>query len=101
MSTGNYKIVFAKKAEKQLPELKGAHLDGKVKKLLDLIRQDPLGEPPPYEELRGDLKGCCSRRINLHHRLVYTIHEEEKTVRILSMWTHYATLHEEKPITPG
>lgn len=95
MPAGKYTIVFTKKAHKQIPDLKSAHLDRKVKKLLDIMRNDPLGEPPSYEELRGDLKGCYSRRINLHHRLVYEVPEGQKTVKILSMWTHYADLHEE------
>lgn len=93
MSSGDYSIVLTRKAHKQLPELKAAGLDSRVKRLFDVIRADPLGEPPPYEELRGDLRGYYSRRINIHHRLVYDVLPEQKTVRVLSMWTHYATLH--------
>lgn len=97
MQTGNeeYKIVYTKAAHKQIPNLKGAKLDRKVKNLIDVLRKDPLADPPPYEELRGDLKGLYSRRINIHHRLVYDVLEEQRTIKILSMWTHYATVHEE------
>lgn len=96
MRTGEpYKIVYTRTAHKQIPKLKGARLDRKAKNLIDLIRDDPMADPPPFEELRGDLKGLYSRRINLHHRLVYDVFEEERVVRILSMWTHYAALHEE------
>lgn len=42
-----------------------------------------------FEKLVGDLNGAYSRRINLQHRLVYQIYEEEKTIKILSLWTHY------------
>lgn len=91
---GLYAIVYSHTAHKQIPDLKAAGLAKKVQNLLDVLRQDPLGKPPPFEELRGDLRGYYSRRINLHHRLVYEIFEDKKTVRILSMWTHYATLHE-------
>lgn len=38
---------------------------------------------------RGDLQGAVSRRINIQHRLVYQVIEEESTVKIISMWTHY------------
>lgn len=95
MSTGTepWQILFTKKAYKQLPDIKAAGLAGKVRNLLDAVRDDPLGEPPPYEELRGDLSGCFSRRINLHHRLVYEVLDDRHAVRILSMWTHYEALH--------
>ena len=42
-----------------------------------------------FEKLVGDLNGAYSRRINLQNRLVYQIDEEEKTIKILSLWTHY------------
>lgn len=42
-----------------------------------------------FEKLVGDLNGAYSRRINLQHRLVYQIDEEEKTIKILNFWTHY------------
>ncbi|PJA44368.1 MAG: type II toxin-antitoxin system mRNA interferase toxin, RelE/StbE family, partial [Verrucomicrobia bacterium CG_4_9_14_3_um_filter_43_20] len=37
----------------------------------------------------GRLKGAFSRRINIQHRIVYQVLEEEKTVKILRMWTRY------------
>lgn len=84
-----YSIVYTKNAIKDIPKLKGAKLDGKTKKLIDIIRENPFQNPPPYEALIGDLKGAYSRRINIQHRLVYQVLEEEKTAKILSMWTHY------------
>lgn len=42
-----------------------------------------------FEKLVGDLNGAYSRRINVQHRLVYQVYEEEQTVKILSLWTHY------------
>ncbi|MYM23683.1 Txe/YoeB family addiction module toxin [Duganella sp. FT135W] len=44
---------------------------------------------PPFEKLVGDLAGTYSRRINIHHRLVYEVFPDQKIVRILRMWTHY------------
>ncbi len=83
-----YKIVYTKEAAKDIPKLKSAHLDGKAKALIELIRETPYQTPPPYEKLVGDLSGYCSRRLNIKHRLVYRVYEEEKTVKIISMWTH-------------
>jgi toxin YoeB len=84
-----YSIVYDKKAVKDIPKLKAAKLDRKAKALLDLIRENPFQTPPPYEKLQGDLQGAYSRRINITHRLVYQVIEEQFTVKIISMWTHY------------
>lgn len=82
-----YKIVYTKRAEKDIPKLKAAKLDNKAKKLIDVIRENPFQTPPPYEKLVGDMSGLYSRRINKQHRLVYEVIGEY--VKIVSMWTHY------------
>ena len=84
-----YKIVYTKTATKDIPKLKTAHLDTKAKALIDVIRENPFQTPPSYEKLVGDLQGLYSRRINIRHRLVYQVLEEEKTIKIVSLWTHY------------
>lgn len=84
-----YKIVYTKSASKDIPNLKSAHLDMNVKALIEVLKENPFQNPPPYEKLVGDLQGAFSRRINIKHRLIYQVYEEEKTVKILSMWTHY------------
>ena len=78
-------IKFTKNAEKDKKLLKSAGLEDKVKKLLNLIAQNPFQSPPSYEKLVGDLQGYYSRRINLQHRLVYKVHEDINTVVIHSM----------------
>ena len=84
-----YKIVYTKLAMKDIPRLKAAHLDAKARALIDVIRNNPYQTPPSYEKLVGDLQGLYSRRINIQHRLVYQVLEEEKIVKIVSLWTHY------------
>lgn len=84
-----YKIVYTKTAVKDIPKLKAAHLDAKAKALIDVIRENPYQTPPSYEKLVGDLQGLYSRRVNIQHRLVYQVLEEEKTIKIVSLWTHY------------
>jgi Txe/YoeB family toxin of toxin-antitoxin system len=84
-----YSIFYTKKAAGDIPKLKAAKLEKKAKALIDLIRENPYKKPPPYEKLQGDLQGAWSRRINIKHRLVYEIFEEEKSVKIISLWTHY------------
>lgn len=84
-----YKIVLTKQALKDLEKLKATHLSSKAKALVDIIKQNPYQNPPIYEKLVGNLNGCYSRRINIQHRLVYEIVDEEQVIKILRMWTHY------------
>ena len=84
-----YQIVYTKTAIKDIPKLKSAHLDEKAKELIQLIQENPYQMPPRYETLVGDLDGLISRRINFKHRLVYEVYEEEKVIKIVSLWTHY------------
>ncbi len=84
-----YKVVYSKQALKDAKKLSSASLDKKAKELIELIKEDPFQKPPPYERLVGNLSGSYSRRINIKHRLVYEVIENEKTVRILRMWAHY------------
>lgn len=84
-----YKIVYTKRAVNDIKNLKSAKLDKKAKALIELVRENPFQTPPPYEKLLGDLKGAYSRRINIKHRFVYEVLENEKTIKILSMWSHY------------
>lgn len=84
-----YQIVFSKHAEKHKKLLKQAKLEKKARLLLALVRSDPFRNPPPFEKLLGDFSGAYSRRINHHHRFVYSVDEDKKIVHVLSMWTHY------------
>ena len=93
-----YIIRFSKQADKDKKLLKGAGLDSKAKNLLNIIAENPFGNPPPYEGLVGNLNGYYSRRINIQHRLVYQVNNEpvviegvkyEGTIRVVRMWTHY------------
>ena len=85
----SWQLVFTKQAQKDSTKLVAAGLRFKAEQLLDIIRQNPYRNPPPYEKLMGDLSGALSRRINIQHRLVYQVLENEKTVKVIRMWTHY------------
>lgn len=84
-----WEVVFAKHAVKDAKKIAASGLKSRVQELLLLLAEDPLKNPPPYEKLVGDLAGAYSRRINIQHRLVYEIFPEQRTVRVLRMWTHY------------
>ena len=94
-----YKIVYTKTAVKDIPKLKAAHLDLRAKALIDLIRANPFQTPPSFEKLVGVLKGLFSRRINIQHRLVYQVIDEEKTIKIVSMWIGIKKLSSKDALT--
>jgi toxin YoeB len=85
----SYKLYFTKEAQKDARKITQAGLRPQAEKLLKLLQRNPFVRYPPYEKLLGDLTGAFSRRISIHHRLVYQVLEEEKAVKILRMWTHY------------
>ena len=84
-----WKLVYTKHAQKDAKKLAASGLKIKATKLLDILTENPYKNPPPYEKLVGDLSGAYSRRINIQHRLVYQIMEEDHVVKVLRLWTHY------------
>ncbi|MBE0634932.1 Txe/YoeB family addiction module toxin [Candidatus Bipolaricaulota bacterium] len=85
----SWRIVFTKQARKDARKPADAGLKKKAEELPELMREDPFQSPPSFEKLVGDLAGACSRRINIQHRLVYHVLEDEQIVKIIRMWTHY------------
>lgn len=84
-----WRVVFTKQARKDAKKISAAGLRPKAENLLEILRNNPYQKPPSFEKLLGDLSGAYSRRINIQHRLVYQILDEEEVVKILRMWTHY------------
>ena len=84
-----WELYFTRRARKDARKLAASGLKEKAQALLDIIGEDPFQKPPTYEKLVGDLAGAYSRRINIQHRLVYQVLEEERSVKILRLWTHY------------
>jgi len=82
-------VVFTKQAQKDASRLQSAGLRPKAEQLLSVLATDPFQRPPPFEKLLGDLRGAYSRRINVQHRLVYEVIEDQRIVKVLRMWTHY------------
>lgn len=87
-----YTVEYHKRALKDIQKLKQNNLGNKARQLVDLIKENPFQNPPPYEKLIGDLSGLYLRRINIQHRLIYQVIEDSKTVRVLSLWSHYETV---------
>lgn len=85
----SWELVYTKQAQKDAQKLASANLKDKALALLDILRENPYQNPPPYEKLVGDLSGAYSRRINIQHRLVYQVIDDQHTVKVLRMWSHY------------
>ena len=85
----SWRIVYTAHACRDAKKIASGGLKPKAQTLLDLLAEDPLQTPPAFEKLVGDLDGAYSRRINIQHRLVYQVHEDEHVVKVLRMWTHY------------
>lgn len=59
-------------------------------KILDELEQNPY--QPPTEKLLGYPIPTFSKRVNIKHRIVYNVDNENNVVKILSMWSHYETI---------
>jgi Txe/YoeB family toxin of toxin-antitoxin system len=81
--------VFTRQAQRDARKIARSGLQAQASRILDILREDPYQNPPPYEKLVGDLSGAFSRRINIQHRLVYQALDDIKTVKVIRMWTHY------------
>lgn len=88
-SIGKLSNLLYQKSIGRYPQAKKIRLDEKAKKLIKLIKSNPFENPPPYEKLKGILQGAYSRRINIKHRLVYEVLEQDKAIKIISLWSHY------------
>lgn len=85
----SWEIIYTKQAQKDARKLLSTGLKNKAQDLLNILKDNPYQNPPPYEKLVGDFSGAYSRRINIQHRIIYQILEEEKIVKVLRLWTHY------------
>lgn len=85
----SFDLGFTQQAKEDAKKPKGSPLAAKVRELLEIIRLDPFANPPPFEALVSDLKGAFSRRLNIQHRLVYQVIEDQKIVKVLCRWSHY------------
>lgn len=84
-----WRIAFTPQAAKDAKKLKRSGLKPKTEALLEILGRDPFRSPPPFEKLVGDLAGAFSRRISIHHRLVYQVLRRDRIVKVLRMWAHY------------
>ena len=85
----SWQLVFTKQAQKDAKKLAASGLRAKAEEIIQILLENPYQVPPAYEKLAGDLAGAYSRRINIQHRLIYQVLNDEKVIKIIRMWTHY------------
>ena len=85
----SWELLYTKQAQKDAKKLTAAGLNEKTQQLLEVLKNDPFKNPPPFEKLVGDLSGANSRRINIQHRIVYQVLDDVKIVKVIRMWSHY------------
>jgi len=84
-----WRVILSKQAGKDAKKLSRANLRPQAERVLKLLQDNPFTPYPPYEKLVGNLQGFYSRRINIQHRIVYAVYEEQHSVHVLRMWSHY------------
>jgi toxin YoeB len=84
-----WRLVYTRQAQKDARRLAEAGLKDKAVALLEILEVNPFQSPPPFEKLVGDLAGAYSRRINIQHRLVVQVLDEEQIVKVIRLWSHY------------
>lgn len=87
-----YKVVFNKEADKDILQIIKSGDKKNIKKLnqilLELEQHPTKGSGNP-EQLKHELSGYWSRRINKKDRLIYQIIETEVLVVVVSALGHY------------
>ena len=61
----------------------------KILKILNELKEHPYTGTGNPEELKYELSGFWSRRINKKDRLIYEVQEEVVTVFVVSAFGHY------------
>lgn len=88
-----YKLVLTPEAERHLEEWRKSGQKKtllKIAALLEELCEHPTTGTGKVEQLKGDLEGYWSRRINKSSRLIYRIEEDIITVFVVSLKGHYS-----------
>ena len=75
--------------KEDIPKLERIGLKSDFDEVIEILKKNPYSRERSMELMRPKNKQIYSMRINIQHRVVYTIHKEEKIVKIWSAWSHY------------
>jgi Txe/YoeB family toxin of toxin-antitoxin system len=96
-----YDVEMTDEADDDYKKFKSTNLTSKIAKILITVAKNPYEKSQGFERLKHNLRGMCSRHINMKHRFVYTVVPNTKNlrdddgtlfegiVRVISMRNHY------------
>ena len=87
-----YTLILTPQAQKHLEEWGKSGQKKtleKIAKLLEELTLHPKTGTGQVEQLKGNLSGLWSRRINKADRIIYSIEDERVIVTVISMKGHY------------
>ena len=96
-----FKVQWARQTKKDYENIKRAKLEPEIADILKTVRQNPFDPAHHFEELKNNMRGMYSRRIDYRHRFVYKVlpntenildnngNPYEGIVRITNTWGHY------------
>lgn len=84
-----YTVVVRNSAKSDLKKIKQSQLIGNFQSIVTQLKINPYFPNQSFEKLTPPASGKYSRRLNIQHRVVYTIDQDAKLVKIYSAWNHY------------
>lgn len=84
-----YQVKFRKSSRGDLKKLKHSPLRKKFDEIVQKLSDNPSDPSDSFERLVPPENNYYSRRLNIQHRVVYSIDEEYKIVYIYSAGNHY------------
>jgi len=102
--TTMYKDIYTQHAKKDAKVARRNGFKDKVDDMIKVVRRDPYEDTPShfYEELKGNLKGVHTRRLDYSNRFAYQVlpnvdketHPKtgevyEGIVKVINIWGHY------------
>jgi len=78
-----YQVKIKNSAKSDLKKIKQSHLILNFQAIIDQLKKDPYFPNQKMEKLVPPAAGKYSRRLNIHHRVVYSVEDQTKVVTIL------------------
>ena len=75
--------------KKDIPLLEKAGLRTDFDEIVAILKKNPYEKVRSMELLQPRAKKIYYMRINIQHRVVYTIDKKERVVKLWSAWSHY------------
>ena len=88
----NYTLILLPEAEEHLKEWRKSGQKKIIQKIISLLTElqtHPKTGTGQVEQLKGNLSGLWSRRVNKNTRLIYSIEDEKVIVTVISIKGHY------------